>query len=256
MLILISPAKSLDFETKSTTKACSEALFLKDSQTLIKKLRKLSTDEIADFMGISPKLAQLNFERFLSWQLPFNLDNAKQAVLAFKGDVYTGLDAYSLSEKELQTAQMDLRILSGLYGVLRPLDLIQAYRLEMGKKLQTKKGDNLYEFWGDKITKEINKTLKEKDDKFLINLASNEYFKSVNKKKIKAEVITPVFKDLKNGQYKVISFFAKKARGLMTRFIIQNEITDPEHLKAFDSDGYIFNPQLSKNTELVFTRDQ
>lgn len=136
-------------------------------------------------MGISPKLAQLNFERFLSWQLPFNLDNAKQAVLAFKGDVYTGLDAYSLSEKELQTAQMDLRILSGLYGVLRPLDLIQAYRLEMGKKLQTKKGDNLYEFWGDKITKEINKTLKEKDDKFLINLASNEYFKSVNKKKLK-----------------------------------------------------------------------
>ncbi|MDE5420665.1 peroxide stress protein YaaA [Ancylomarina sp. DW003] len=256
MLILISPAKSLDFETKSTTKNFSEASFLKDSQTLIKKLRKLSTDEIADFMGISPKLAQLNFERFLSWQLPFNLDNAKQAVLAFKGDVYTGLDAYSLSEKELQTAQMDLRILSGLYGVLRPLDLIQAYRLEMGKKLQTKKGDNLYEFWGDKITKEINKTLKEKDGKFLINLASNEYFKSVNKKKIKAEVITPVFKDLKNGQYKVISFFAKKARGLMTRFIIQNEITDPEHLKAFDSDGYIFNPQLSKNTELVFTRDQ
>lgn len=256
MLILISPAKSLDFETKSTTNSFSEAPFLKDSQTLIKQLNKLSVDEIADFMSISPKLSQLNFERFIRWQLPFTIDNAKQAILAFKGDVYTGLDAYTLSETELQTAQNDLRILSGLYGVLKPLDLIQAYRLEMGKKLQTKKGSNLYQFWGDKITNEINKTLKEKEDNFLINLASNEYFKSVNKKKLKAEIITPIFKDLKNGQYKVISFFAKKARGLMTRFIIQNEITNPEHLKAFNSDGYIFNPQLSKNTELVFTRDQ
>jgi len=207
-------------------------------------------------MGISPKLAQLNFERFINWQLPFSTDNAKQALLAFKGDVYTGLDAYSLNEDELQTAQNDLRILSGLYGVLKPLDLIQAYRLEMGKKLQTKKGNNLYEFWGDKITKEINKSLIAKNDKYLINLASNEYFKAVVKKKVKAEIITPVFKDFKNGQYKVISFFAKKARGLMTRFIIQNKITDPEHLKAFNSEGYNFNPQLSKNTELVFTRDQ
>ncbi len=256
MLILISPAKSLDFETKSTSNNHSEAVFLKDSETLIKQLRKLSTDEISNFMGISPKLAQLNFERFINWQLPFSTDNAKQALLAFKGDVYTGLDAYSLNEEELQTAQNDLRILSGLYGVLKPLDLIQAYRLEMGKKLQTKKGNNLYEFWGDKITKEINKTLMAKNDKYLINLASNEYFKAVDKKKVKAEIITPVFKDFKNGQYKVISFFAKKARGLMTRFIIQNKITDPEHLKAFNSEGYIFNPQLSKKTELVFTRDQ
>ena len=256
MLILVSPAKSLDFETKSTSNNHSEAAFLKDSETLIKQLRKLSTDEISNFMGISPKLAQLNFERFINWQLPFSTDNAKQALLAFKGDVYTGLDAYSLNEEELQTAQNDLRILSGLYGVLKPLDLIQAYRLEMGKKLQTKKGNNLYEFWGDKITKEINKTLMAKNDKYLINLASNEYFKAVDKKKVKAEIITPVFKDFKNGQYKVISFFAKKARGLMTRFIIQNKITDPEHLKAFNSEGYIFNPQLSKKTELVFTRDQ
>ena len=256
MLILISPAKSLDFETKSTTNSFSEAPFLKDSQTLIKQLRKLSVDEIADFMSISPKLSQLNFERFIRWQLPFTIANAKQAILAFKGDVYTGLDAYTLSETELQTAQNDLRILSGLYGVLKPLDLIQAYRLEMGKKLQTTKGKNLYEYWGNKITIEINKTLKEKEDKFLINLASNEYFKSVNKKKLKAEIITPVFKDLKNGQYKVISFFAKKARGLMTRFIIQNRITDPEYLKAFNSNGYAFNPHLSTNQELVFTRDQ
>ncbi|WP_372639519.1 peroxide stress protein YaaA [Ancylomarina sp.] len=256
MLILISPAKSLDFETKSSTQNYSEATFLKESQSLIKQLRKLSTDEIADFMGISPKLAQLNFERFVNWQLPFDIENAKQAILAFKGDVYTGLDAESLSDTELQTAQKKLRILSGLYGVLRPLDLIQAYRLEMGKKLQTTKGNNLYEFWGDQITNEINKTLKENKDKYLINLASNEYFKSINKKIIKAEIITPVFKDLKNGQYKVISFFAKKARGLMTRFIIQNKILDPEYLKAFNSDGYVFNPHLSTDTELVFTRDQ
>jgi len=256
MLILISPAKSLDFETENSNKTFSESSFLKESQSLIKQVRKFSTDEIADFMSISPKLAQLNYERFVNWHLPFDLDNAKQAILAFKGDVYTGLDAGSLSETELQTAQKDLRILSGLYGVLRPLDLIQAYRLEMGKKLKTTKGNNLYEFWGDKITTEINKTLKENNDKHLINLASNEYFKSVNKKKIKAEIITPVFKDFKNGQYKVISFFAKKARGLMTRFIIQNNITDPEYLKAFNSDGYTFNPHLSTDTELVFTRDQ
>jgi cytoplasmic iron level regulating protein YaaA (DUF328/UPF0246 family) len=256
MLILISPAKSLNFESQSTSQNYSEARFLKESDALIKQLRKFSTDEISDFMGISPKLAQLNFERFVNWQLPFNMENSKQAILAFTGDVYTGIDANTLSEIELQTAQTDLRILSGLYGILKPLDLIQAYRLEMGKKLQTTKGKNLYEYWGDKITNEINKTLKEKQDKYLINLASNEYFKSVNKKKLKAEIITPVFKDLKNGQYKVISFFAKKARGLMTRFIIQNQITDPEYLKAFNSDGYIFNPHLSTNQELVFTRDQ
>jgi len=256
MLILISPAKSLDFETATTSQIHSEAKFLTESQVLIKLLRKLSVEEIADFMNISPKLAQLNYERFFSWQTPFNMDNAKQALMAFKGDVYTGLNAESLTEAELQVAQKDLRILSGLYGILKPLDLIQPYRLEMGKKLQTSKGNNLYEFWGDKITSDINATLKEKGDQYLINLASNEYFKSVNKKKIKAEIITPVFKDLKNDQYKVISFFAKKARGLMTRFIIQNQISDPEHLRAFNSDGYIFNPQLSKDKELVFTREQ
>ncbi|MRT91845.1 peroxide stress protein YaaA [Ancylomarina sp. 16SWW S1-10-2] len=256
MLILISPAKSLDFETQSKSQNNSEACFLKESQSLIKQLRKLSIDEIAEFMSISPNLAQLNFERFLSWQLPFNMDNAKQAILAFKGEVYTSFDVNTLKKSELDTTQANLRILSGLYGLLKPFDLIQAYRLEMGKKLQTTKGKNLYEFWGDKITNEINKTLKEKNDKYLINLASNEYFKSVNKKKLEAEIITPVFKDLKNGKYKVVSFFAKKARGLMTRFIIQNEITDHEHLKAFNSDGYIFNPHLSNNQELVFTRDQ
>jgi len=256
MLILISPAKSLDFETAPTTEIYSEAKFLKESQALIKRLRKFSTDEIAEFMSISPKLAQLNHERFLSWQTPFSIDNAKQALLAFKGDVYAGLDVESLTEEELNIAQKDLRILSGLYGVLKPLDLIQPYRLEMGKKLKTPKGNNLYEFWGDKITDAINVSLKEKGDQYLINLASNEYFKSINKRKLEAEIITPVFKDLKNGQYKIISFFAKKARGLMTRFIIQNQISNPEHLKTFNSEGYIFNPHLSTNKEFVFTRDQ
>lgn len=256
MLIVISPAKSLDFDTATTSKEYSEAKFLKESQALIDQLRKLSVEEIGEFMEISPKLAQLNHERFLNWHTPFDINNAKQALLAFKGDVYTGLDAETLSEAELQIAQRDLRILSGLYGVLKPLDLIQGYRLEMGKKLQTSKGNNLYDFWGDKITKAINDSLKEKGDKYLINLASNEYFKSINKKKLEAEIITPVFKELKNGQYKVISFYAKKARGLMTRFIIQNQISDPEHLKAFSADGYIYNPHLSKDKEFVFTREQ
>ncbi len=256
MLILISPAKSLDFETKSTTNSFSEAPFLDDSQRLINELKKLSIDDISNLMEISPKLAQLNFERFIKWQLPFNTSNAKQAILAFKGEVFTSIDTYSLSEKELQTAQSNLRILSGLYGILKPLDLIQPYRLEMGKKLETSKGKNLYDFWGDKITNEINRTLEEKNDKFLINLASNEYFKAVDNKKIKAKILTPTFKDAKNGQYKVVSFFAKKARGLMTKFIIQNQIIDPEHLKAFDSEGYIFNPRFSNDTELVFTREQ
>ena len=255
MLIVISPAKTLDFDTPTTSNIHSDAEFTKDSAQLIKVLRKLKVDDISDLMGISPKLAQLNFERFHEWHLPFNEDNAKQALLAFKGDVYTGIDAATFSDKDLERSQTDLRILSGLYGVLKPMDLIQAYRLEMGKKLENRRGDNLYQFWGEKITKSINQTLKENDHKHLINLASNEYFKSIKNKKIKAEIITPGFKDLKNGEYKMISFFAKKARGLMTRFIIQNEITDPEDLKAFDLDGYIYNSNLSKENAPIFTRD-
>jgi hypothetical protein len=255
MLIVISPAKTLDFETQVKTAIHSEAGFTKDAEQLIKILRKLKVDEIADFMGISPKLAQLNFERFHQWHLPFTTNNAKQALLAFKGDVYTGIDADSLSDQDFDIAQQQLRILSGLYGVLKPMDLIQAYRLEMGKKLENKRGKDLYEFWGDKITKSINTDIKESGYQHLINLASNEYFKSIQKSGIEAEIITPAFKDLKNGQYKMISFFAKKARGLMTRFIIQNKITNPEELKAFDMDGYLYNPKLSKANSPVFTRD-
>ena len=255
MLIVISPAKTLDFETPGHSTIYSEAEFLKESNLLIKELRKLKVDEIADFMGISPKLALLNFERFFQWQLPFTNENAKQALLAFKGDVFTGIDAASFSDEDFKRSQTDLRILSGLYGVLNPMDLIQAYRLEMGKKLKTRKGDNLYQFWDGKITNSINQSLNENNHKELINLASNEYFKSINKKKVKAEIVTPTFKDLKNGEYKMISFYAKKARGLMTRFIIQNKITDPNDLKAFDLDGYMYNPALSKELEPVFTRD-
>lgn len=255
MLTVISPAKSLDFESQVKTELYSEASFTKDAEQLIKILRRLKVDEIGELMGISPKLAQLNFERFHQWNLPFTSENAKQALLAFKGDVYTGIDAESLTDKDFENAQSQLRILSGLYGVLKPMDLIQAYRLEMGKKLKNRRGKDLYEFWGDKITKSINKDIKEFGHDHLINLASNEYYKSIQSKKIKAEIITPAFKDLKNGEYKMISFFAKKARGLMTRFIIQNEITNPEDLKAFDLDGYIYNPNLSKENSPVFTRD-
>lgn len=255
MLIVISPAKTLDFKSPVTSDIYSEASFLKDSKQLIRELRKLKVDEISNLMGISSKLAQLNFERFHEWNVPFTIENSKQALLAFKGDVYTGIDAETFSKDDFERSQSDLRILSGLYGVLSPMDLIQAYRLEMGKKIKTKKGENLYQFWGEKITKSINKSLKDNQHDHLINLASNEYFKSINKKKIKAKIITPAFKDLKNGEYKMISFFAKKARGLMTRFIIQNKITDPEELKAFDFEGYMYNPALSKDDSPVFTRD-
>ena len=255
MLIVISPAKTLDFETPANSNIYSEASFLKESSQLIKELRKRKVDEIADFMGISPKLAQLNFERFHQWNLPFTTKNAKQALLAFKGEVFTGIDAASFSDEDFKRSQTGLRILSGLYGVLKPMDLIQAYRLEMGKKLENKQGGNLYQYWGDKITNSINQALNENNHKELINLASNEYFKSINKKKLKADIVTPTFKDLKNGEYKMISFYAKKARGLMTRFIIQNKISDPNDIKAFNLEGYMYNPALSKEKDPVFTRD-
>jgi cytoplasmic iron level regulating protein YaaA (DUF328/UPF0246 family) len=255
MLIVISPAKTLDFESPVTSSIHTQAIFESQASELIDELRKLNVDDIISLMGVSPKLAQLNFDRFHEWHLPFTSENAKQALLAFKGEVFTGIDAASFSESNFETAQKQLRILSGLYGMLRPMDLIQAYRLEMGKKLTTNKGNNLYEFWDQQITNAVNESLKEHGHKHLINLASNEYFKSIKKKKITAEIITPVFKDLKNGQYKTISFFAKKARGLMTRFIIQNELNNPEDLKAFDSEGYLYNPNLSKANEFVFTRD-
>jgi cytoplasmic iron level regulating protein YaaA (DUF328/UPF0246 family) len=255
MLVVISPAKTLDYETPATISRYSLPDYLDDSTELIEELRQLSPPEVSDLMGISAKLGDLNFGRYLNWQPEFTPDNAKQSVLAFKGDVYTGLDAESLSGGQLNWAQNHLRILSGLYGLLRPLDLMQPYRLEMGTKLANKRGSNLYEFWGEKITEGLNQELKEENSQVLINLASNEYFKSVKPKSLNAEVITPVFKDWKNDKYKIISFFAKKARGLMSRYIIENQIEDPEQLKQFDVDGYSFNPAMSSAREWVFTRE-
>ena len=256
MLVLISPAKTLDFETPWKLKNISQPDFLNDSQLLIDQLRKLSATKIGELMSISEKLAILNAERFLNWHLPFTLENSKPAILAFRGDVYTGLDADSFSVKDTNFAQNHLRILSGLYGVLRPLDLIQAYRLEMGTGFKNSRGKNLYEFWGDKITEHVNSELSNQQKPTLINLASNEYWSVVKPEKLQAEVISPIFKDEKNGQYKIISFFAKKARGMMAAYIIKNQIKDPEDLKAFDTEGYAFNAKMSKGNDWVFLRKE
>jgi len=255
MLIVISPAKSLDFETPSTTVQFTLPEMLDDSEKLMTKLRKMSPKKLSDLMSISPALGQLNYERFQTWSRPFSPENAKQAVLAFSGDVYQGLDATSLTEEQLLTLQNKLRILSGLYGVLKPLDLIQPYRLEMGTKLKYQRSADLYAFWKSKITPKIKEAIAESGNNILVNLASNEYYKSIDPKKLGVEIVTPEFKDLKNGEYKMISFFAKRARGLMTRFILENNIERVDDLQAFDSEGYIFNPRLSKAGKPVFTRD-
>ncbi|MCW8828693.1 MAG: peroxide stress protein YaaA, partial [Gammaproteobacteria bacterium] len=212
--------------------------------------------DIAELMAVSMKIAELNFERFEQWRTPFTPENAKQAALAFKGDVYTGLDAESFSAADFKFAQSHLRILSGLYGLLRPLDLMQPYRLEMGRKVDTGRGKNLYEFWGDKITEGLNRQMKNIKSPYLINLASSEYFKSVKPKRLDGEIITPEFKDWKNGQYKMMGVYAKKARGQLSRFVIQNRLTEPEAMKDFDVDGYVFNEELSSDSKWVFTRRQ
>ncbi|WP_299725743.1 peroxide stress protein YaaA [uncultured Endozoicomonas sp.] len=255
MLLVISPAKTLDFETPATTQTFTQPDFLDHSAQLIDELRDLSPAKIGSLMSISEKLSQLNAARYEAWSMPFTMGNAKQAILAFKGDVYTGLDAETLSEQQLDFAQQHLRMLSGLYGLLRPLDLMQAYRLEMGTKFANQRGKDLYQFWGGLITEQLNQELANQKKPVLVNLASNEYFKSVQTKDINGEIITPVFKDLKNGQYKIISFYAKKARGLMCRYVIDKKITQPEKLKAFDYEGYEFNEAMSSGNELVFTRD-
>ncbi|AYY79468.1 peroxide stress protein YaaA [Proteus vulgaris] len=254
MLITISPAKTLDFESPLATTHFTQPELLKYSQQLIEECRKLSSSDIASLMKISDKLAGLNAARFGEWQPNSTPENARQAILAFKGDVYTGMQAELFSEDNFQFAQQHLRILSGLYGVLRPLDLMQPYRLEMGVKLKNKKGRDLYQFWGNTITETLNKALEEQGDNILINLASDEYFKSVNPQKLNAEIIKPVFLDEKNGKFKVISFYAKKARGLMSRFIIQEKLTNKTQLKEFDLEGYQFNAAASEGNTLVFKR--
>lgn len=256
MLIVISPAKNLDYETPSITSEFTHPELMDDTVKLIEKCRKLSPQKLASLMSISDKLATLNAERFNDWSLPFTEDNAKQAVLAFNGDVYAGLEASTFSKEDLEFAQSHLRILSGLYGLLKPLDLMQPYRLEMGTKLTTRRGKDLYSFWGDRITKRLNIALEEQNDNVLVNLASNEYFKSVKPKSLEGVVVTPIFKDKKNGEYKIISFFAKKARGLMAKYIIQNQLSEVEQLKAFDLAGYRYSPEMSKDLEPVFIREE
>lgn len=256
MLILISPAKTLDYQSPLATTRFTLPELLDHSQQLIHEARKLSAPQIKKLMNISDKLADLNATRFHDWQPNFTPENARQAILAFKGDVYTGLQAETFSEEDFDFAQQHLRMLSGLYGVLRPLDLMQPYRLEMGIRLENAKGKDLYQFWGDVITHKLNEVIDAQGIRFVINLASDEYFKSVKPKKLNAELIKPVFLDEKNGKFKVISFYAKKARGLMSRFIIDNRLTKPEQLKDFNRKGYFFDEEASANGELVFKRHE
>ena len=255
MLMVISPAKTLDYDTPAHTARHTQPDFLAHSAELIATLRQLSPADIGQLMGISDALATLNAGRFHDWGGEFTPENAKQAVLAFMGDVYEGLDAASLSEQQLDWLQQHLRILSGLYGLLRPLDLMQAYRLEMGTRLANPRGANLYQFWGDIITDALNAELAKQPLPQLVNLASDEYFKSVKPKKLQATVITPVFQDLKNGHYKIISFYAKRARGLMARWAVQHAVSDAEALKGFNSEGYAFDANASDATHWVFRRD-
>lgn len=255
MLMVISPAKTLDYDTPPATRQFTQPQHLDQAQELIQVLRDLSPVEIAQLMKLSDKLAALNAARYGSWTSHFTPENAKQAILAFKGDVYTGLNAEDFSEEDFDFAQRHLRMLSGLYGVLRPLDLMQPYRLEMGTKLLNPRGKDLYAFWGERISQWLNEALAEQEDDVLLNLASNEYFSAVKRKALKARVINVDFKDLKNGQYKIISFYAKKARGLMARHVIRERISTPEQLKAFDSEGYRYSAEQSSPDHLVFLRD-
>ena len=256
MLAVISPAKTLDFESPPASEAFSMPAHLAQSRKLVRRLRQMSPDDLGRLMRISDDLAETNYRRFRQWKTPFRPDNARQALFAFKGDVYLGLDAASLDRKALDFAQSHLRILSGLYGVLRPLDLMQAYRLEMGTRLDTEQGRNLYQFWGDRITRALNKDLRETGSAVLVNLASDEYFKAVQPKKIRAEIITPAFREYRDGEYRFIQFYAKKARGLMARYLVDNALEDAEALKAFDLDGYRYNGDLSAGSNWVFTRRQ
>lgn len=256
MLMVISPAKTLDFETPATTKKHSTPELLNESKKLVQALKQLSPAELSELMHISDKLGLLNFERYHEWKTPFSDKNAKQALLAFRGDVYTGLDADSFGARDFDFAQKHLRILSGLYGVLRPLDLMQPYRLEMGTKFGNVRGNNLYDFWGQRITDALNAQLHQTRSTELVNLASNEYFKAVRAGKLDAEVIEPVFKDYKGGQYKVVSFYAKKARGMMSAWAIKQRVTEAARLKDFAEQGYRYNPSMSSASQWVFIRDE
>ncbi len=255
MIIVISPAKTLDLDTPLPTDRYTLPDFLDDAAELVETMRRYSALDIAEIMKVSMKIAELNHQRFADWHEPFTPENARPAIFTFKGDVYDGLDAFHLDEQALDFLQDHLRILSGLYGLLRPLDLMQPYRLEMGRNIENPRGKNLYQFWNGKITEALN-TLLDNDDGVLINLASNEYFKAVQPKALHGRIITPQFKDWKNGQYKMISFYAKKARGMMTRYIAEHQLTDPEAIKDFDTAGYRYSEEMSKGDDWVFLRKQ
>ena len=258
MLIVVSPAKKLDYDTELPTENYSMPEMLDRAQELIDILKDYSPQQVATLMGLSDKLAGLNVARYGEWALPFTEHNARQAILAFKGDVYAGMDAYGFKPSDFNFAQKYLKILSGLYGLLNPLDLIQPYRLEMGTRLANNAGKNLYEFWGSRITDALNEAFSQQKDKqaILLNLASTEYFKSINKKQLAATVITPVFKDEKAGLYKVVGIYAKRARGLMVNYIVKNRIKDVEGIKAFEVEGYCYNSAMSDGSEWVFSRTE
>jgi cytoplasmic iron level regulating protein YaaA (DUF328/UPF0246 family) len=256
MLVLVSPAKKLDFESDTSSATHTQPDFLAQSTKLVNAAKKLSRAKLAQTMKLSDSLADLNYRRFKDFSTPFTLSNAKQAALVFNGDTYVGLDASSLTEKDMAFAQDHLRILSGLYGMLRPLDLIQPYRLEMGARFQPGNKANLYDFWDGTISEAINDTLGDQANKTVINCASNEYFKAIKPKLLNGNVITPVFKEIKDGETRMLGMFAKRARGMMARHIITNRVDEPDGIKDFNSGGYEYRPELSTEAEWVFTRDQ
>jgi len=254
MLIILSPSKTIKATTHTCVDTFTTSKFISESEKIVSEIKKLNTSQLSNLMNISPQLSQLNFERYQYWNNSHNLINSKQALLSFKGEVFTGIDVKSFSNHDFLYAQNHLVILSGLYGILQPLDLIQPYRLEISTKIKISNTKNLYAFWKDKITEHVNYIVKKNNTSTIINLASNEYFKVVNTKKLNANIITPVFKEYKNGNYKVVTIYAKKARGLMTNYIIKNQINKPNDIKFFDKDGYYYNELLSNDNQLVFTR--
>lgn len=256
MLVVISPAKTLDYETAMPNHVSTDFVFETEAQQLIDNLKDKSVEDIKSLMKLSDKLAQLNHDRYNDWKLPISENKSRASVFAFKGDVYQGLDAYSLDEGDLSFAQDHLRILSGLYGVLKPLDKMLPYRLEMGTKLDNTQGKDLYSFWGEKIASKLNDDMPDDEDSYLVNLASNEYFKAVKKNVLDFEIITPQFLDEKNGKLKIISFYAKKARGLMSKWIIKNRVTSKDELKKFDLEGYYYSEAQSTEKEPVFLRNE
>lgn len=257
MIHILSPAKSLDFDTALKIEKSSQPALLSQSKKLIENLKQKSSQDLQVLMSMSEKLGDLNYERFQNWKAAKKVsDNSRQAIFAFTGDVYQGLDATTLSATDVEYAQSHLRILSGLYGVLKPLDIMEAYRLEMGTLLSIDSHQSLYEFWGNTITEELNEALRNHEEKVIVNLASNEYFKAVKKKDVAGEIISPQFKDAKNGEYKIIAFYAKKARGLMSRYIVQNQISRPKDLEGFDLGGYRYNVDMSSEKNPVFTREE